>query len=165
MSHDTETVVDAFLVSLKEFIETDSVSGGCSDIVKVGAIYFGDPGVIPPNLIPVFLVQPVQDTPTPPSETLGYEVRNIQILITLLVDAREFFDVSADEAYGDRRMVQVMDALGKWLRQKERRHLSGTAGVRDVRVERTDYFVQVRGQLIAKSAQLTAAVELQRPKN
>ena len=165
MSNDTESVVDALVASLKEFEAADAAEGGCADILRIEMTYFGDPGVIPPDFMPAFMVQPVQDAPGAQfTETLGYEIRDINILITLIVDARLYFDASADEADGDRKMVQVMDALSKWLRVRARRRLDGLAGVRDVSVQRTDYFVQVRGTTISKSAQLTVAVNMQRPR-
>lgn len=154
-----EQVTDKLVAELQTFKDTASADGGCSDILTIEAVYFGDPGVIPVNSYPCFTVQPERDVPQ--GETTGYEMRDLSILITLLIDAREFFDAGVLEADGDRKLVQTMTNLRAWLRRTANRQLDGLDGVREVRVNTTEYLVQVRDTVIAKSAQVSVAVNRQ----
>lgn len=154
-----EEVTDKIVAELTLFKDADTASGGCSDILTIEAVYFGDPGVIPVNSYPCFTVQPEQDVPV--SETTGYEVRDLRLLVTLLIDAREFFDASVLEATGDRAMVKTMGLLRKWLRRTANRRLDGLDGVREVSIASTDYLVQVRDDVVAKSAQINLTVNRQ----
>lgn len=155
-----EHVVDAIVGELETFKDTDSTLGGCADILTIEAVYWGDPGVIPVNSYPAFLVQPVRDLPD--IETTGYEVRDLEVLISLVIDARQYWDASTLEATGDRQMVKVMEKVRNWFRTDHNRSLSGLAGTREVKASATDYMVQVRGSVIAKSAQVTLTVNKQR---
>jgi hypothetical protein len=155
-----EAVVDAIVASLTQFKDTLSADGGCSDLMTIEAVYWGDPIIIPVNSYPAFTVQPVRDLPD--METTGYEVRDLEVLVTLLVDSREYWDASVLEATGDRIMVQVMERVRNWFRRDSTRSLNGLAGVREVSASGTDYMVQVRGSVTAKSAQVTLTVNKQR---
>jgi hypothetical protein len=155
-----EAVVDEIVASLTTFKDTDSASGGCADLMTIEAVYWGDPGVIPVNSYPAFLVQPVRDLPD--IETTGYEVRDLEVLVTLVVDSRAFWDATVLEATADRQMVQVMEKVRNWFRRDSTRSLNGLTGVREVVASATDYMVQVRGSVIAKSAQVTLTVNKQR---
>lgn len=154
-----EEVTDKLVAELTLFKDAESVDGGCSDILSIEAVYFGDPGVIPVNSYPCFTVQPEQDVPV--SETTGYEIRDLRLLITCLIDAREFFDADVNEATGDRQLVQTMGLLRKWLRRTANRRMDGLEGVREVAIASTDYLVQVRDDVIAKSAQINVTVNRQ----
>lgn len=154
-----EQVTDKLIAELTLFKDADAVDGGCADIMTIEAVYFGDPGVIPVNSYPCFTVQPVQDTPQ--EETTGYEVRDLTVLITLLIDAREYFNADALEANGDRKLVQTMGNLRAWLRRTANRRMDGLAGVREVKVTSTEYLVQVRDSVVAKSAQVSVTVNRQ----
>lgn len=155
-----EDVVDKVVAELTTFKNTVSASGGCADIMTIEAVYFGDPGVIPVNSYPCFVVQPIRDRPD--IETTGYEVRDLEILVSLLIDARDFFEATPLEATGDRAMVQVMERVRRWFRRDSNRSLDGLSGVREVKVTAADYNVQVRGGVIAKAAQVTLLVNQQR---
>lgn len=155
-----ELVIDKLKAELQTFSETSSQDGGIADILGIQSIYFGDPGIIPVWLYPAILVQPIRDAPV--SETTGYEVRNLEVLISLIIDAREFFEKDVEEAKGDRKLTQAALAMRKWLRRTANRRLDGEAGnVREVAVDATNYMGEVRGSVIAKSAQLTLAVNKQ----
>jgi len=154
-----EEVTDKLVAELTAFKDTESVDGGCSDIMTIEAVYFGDPGVIPVNSYPCFTVQPEQDVPV--TETTGYEVRDLRLLITCLIDARQFFNADVLEATGDRQLVQTMGNLRKWLRRTANRRLDGLEGVREVSIASTDYLVQVRDDVVAKSAQINVTVNRQ----
>lgn len=155
-----ETVVDAIVAELTELKDTDSSEGGIADILTIEAVYWGDPGIIPVNSYPAFLVQPIRDIPD--IETTGYEVRDLEVLVTCLIDSRSYWDATALEATGDRALTQVMERVRNWFRTDTNRHLSGLAGTREVRATNTDYMVQVRGSVVAKSAQVTLTVNKQR---
>lgn len=154
-----EEVTDKIVSEITLFHETPQADGGCQDILEIAAVYFGDPGVIPVNSYPCFTVQPEQDVPV--SETTGYEVRDLRLLITLLIDARDFFNADALEATGDRQIVRTMGLLRKWLRRTANRRLDDMEGVREVQVASTDYLVQVRDEVVAKSAQISLTVNRQ----
>lgn len=155
-----ELVIDKVLRELRTFAETPVEDGGMSEVMDIEAFYFGDPGILPVYNYPAFLVQPIRDVPE--SETTGYEIRNLEVLISLVIDAREFFDKDTEEATGDRQLVQAALALRKWLRTVANRHLDGEAGnVREVTVSDTNYMVEARTPVIAKSAQLTLTVNKQ----
>ena len=155
-----EDVVDAIIAELETLRTTDSDAGGVADILTIEAIYFGDPGIIPVNSYPAFLVQPVRDLPD--IETTGYEVRDLEVLVTLLIDSRSYWDATALEATGDRKLTQVMEKVRNWFRTDSNRHLDGLDGVRELVATNTDYMMQVRGSVIAKSAQVTLTVNKQR---
>ena len=157
-----EEVVDKIIAELELFDAADSDDGGIADLLQIEAVYFGDPGVIPVNSYPCFTVQPVRDSPD--KETTSYEVRNIQVLLTLLIDAREYFDADVLEASGDRKMVEVMERVRRWFRRDSNRSLDGLTGVREVAVTTTDYNMQVRGGVVAKAAQVTLLVNQQKPR-
>lgn len=158
-----EAVVDKILKELKLFSAAPEAEGGISNIFDIEDYYFGDPGIIPEYNYPVFLVQPVRDTPT--SETTGYEIRNLQILITLAIDAREFFDADSEDANGDRRLARAAALLRRWLRRTANRQLDGEAGqVREVGVTEVNYLPELRGNVITKTAQLTLTVIKQYPR-
>lgn len=154
-----EQVIDKVITEVNTFIETPDAQGGCSDILDVQAVYFGDPGIIPVNSYPAFTVEPVRDEPL--SETTGYEVRRMVISVSLLIDAREYFDADVLEASGDRNMVRTMANLRRWLRRTSNRQMDGLDGVREVAVSATDYMVQVRDSVIAKSAVINLVVDRQ----
>lgn len=154
-----EEVTDKLVSELTAFKDAESADGGCSDIMTIEAVYFGDPGVIPVNSYPCFTVQPERDIPV--SETTGYEVRDLRLLVTCLIDAREYFNASVLEATGDRELVKVMGNLRKWLRRTANRRLDGMDGVREVKIDSTEYLVQVRDDVMAKSAQINVTVNRQ----
>jgi|SRR5687768_18314672 len=158
-----EQVVDKVIRELDIFRQASQVDGGIAGIMDIEAIYFGDPGILPVYNYPAFTVQPLRDAPD--SETTGYEIRNLEVLITLVIDAREFFDKDVEEATGDRKLVQVAFALRRWLRSVANRQLDGEAGpVREVVVSDTNYVAEARDPVIAKSAQVTLMVNKQYPK-
>lgn len=154
-----EAVIDKLVSELTTFKNETYANGGCSDVLDVQAIYFGDPGLIPSDLYPCFTVEAVRDVPQ--SETTGSDVRNLEVSITILIDAREYFDATVDEAEGDRQLVRAAGNLQQWLRRTANRRLDGLAGVREVRVTQTDYTGQVRGSVIAKTASVGLLVNKQ----
>jgi hypothetical protein len=155
-----EAVMDKVVAELQTLIETESADGGISDILDVEAVYWGDPYILPANTYPTITVSPVRDEPK--SETTGYDVRDLNILINVLIDLRQYFEADTDEADGDRKLTQAADAVNAWFRRKSNRTLDGLEGVRDVRVSTTDYQYQPRGAVLAKGAQIALTVNRQR---
>ena len=154
-----EAVIDKLVAEATAFKSTPEADGGCSDILDIQAVYFGDPGLIPAALYPCVTVEPVRDAPV--SETTGFDVRDLEVTVTVLIDAREYFDSTVDEADGDRQLVKTVSLLQRWLRRTANRQLDGLAGVREVKVQSTDYMGQVRGSVVAKSAQVSLLVNKQ----
>jgi hypothetical protein len=155
-----ELVTDKLISELNDWSTKPQADGGIADILKIESVYFGDPGIIPVWLYTAIMVQPIVDDPA--SETTGYEIRNLELLITLVINSTEFFDKDVEEATGDRKLVQAAGSMRAWLRRVANRRLDGEAGnVREVVVDATRYMVEVRGSVIAKSAQLTLTVNKQ----
>lgn len=159
-----ELVTDKIIAELTAYSESPPSAGGIEGLLKIESIYFGDPGIIPVWLYPTITVQPISDAPV--SETTGYEVRNLELLITLAIDSREFFDKDVEEAKGDRKLVQAAQAMRLWLRSTANRQLDGEASgpgekVREVAVSAINYTPEVRGTVITKSAQVTLTVNKQ----
>jgi hypothetical protein len=154
-----EAVIDKLVSELTTFKDAISNEGGCADILEIQAIYFGDPGLIPSILYPCFTVEPSRDDPA--GETTGYEIRDLQLQISVLIDARSYFDATVEEAQGDRQLVQTMHNLKRWLRTVANRHLDDQEGVREVKVPRVEYTGQVRGDVIAKTGSVTVEVNKQ----
>jgi hypothetical protein len=155
-----EDVVDKVIEDLEALSEAGDEDNGLADIMTIEAVYFGDPLVIPVNSYPCFMVQPIRDGPE--SETTGYEVLDLTILITLLIDAREFFDSTVLEATGDRELVRAIERVRNHFRRDSKRSLDSLPGIREVKATAAEYNVQVRGGVIAKAAQVTLLINHQR---
>jgi hypothetical protein len=152
-----EETVDALIEVVTAWSEAMSADGGIADVMTVNSIYWGDPGQLPQYAYPSVYVQPTRDEPD--IETTGYEVVNLSILIGIMIDAREFFDASVEEATGDRNLTRAAASLRRWLRRETNRTLDGS--IRELKVLITDYVPEVRGEVIVKSAQLSLVVNTQ----
>ena len=137
-----EAVADKIIEELKYLAETEQADSGILDIVPVQAVFFGDPGIIQQSLYPCITVQPESDVPI--GETTGYDKRSLRIEVSLLIDAREYFDVNVDEAIGDRALVQATYNIARWFRRPAKRTLDQLPGVVEVAVEDTIYRTQDR---------------------
>lgn len=152
-----EETVDALVAIVTEWSQAVAADGGIADVMQINSVYWGDPGQLPQYNYPATYVQPQRDEPD--IETTGYEVVNLSILVGIMIDARDFFDASVEEATGDRDLTRAAASLRRWLRRETHRTLDGT--VRDVKVLTTDYIPEVRGEVIVKSAQLSLVVNTQ----
>jgi hypothetical protein len=152
-----EEVTDKIISEVKLWMAADQADGGIADLFTINSVYFGDPGVLPVYAYPAVTVQGTRDTPQ--SETTGAEMRDLTILVSIMIDAREFFAASVEEATGDRDLTRAAGSLRRWLRRDSNRSLDGT--VRQLKVLTTDYVPEVRGEIITKSAQLTLVVNKQ----
>lgn len=150
-----EVVIDAIRDEIKTLSETLSEDGGVNDILSIRAIYFGDPIIVPTDLYPCVLVEPNDDDDH--AETTGYDKRLLKIRVTLMIDAREYFDASVDEATGDRLLVQATAKIAQWFRRRSKRTLDGR--VMDTKVLNIDYRKQERGAVAAKASQLHLLIE------
>lgn len=154
-----EEVIDKLVAEATLWSQTPVADGGIQDELTFQSVYWGDPGVMPAFSYPAITVQGTLDEPQ--SETTGYEVVDLTILIGIHIDARDFFDASVEEATGDRALVRAASSLRRWLRRDNNRSLDGLSGVRELKVTTTDYLPEVRGEVITKSAQLTLVVNKQ----
>lgn len=152
-----EETVDALVEVVNAWTQALAEDGGVLDVLTVNSVYWGDPGQLPQYNYPSVYVQPTRDEPD--IETTGYEVVNLSILVGIMIDAREFFDASVEEATGDRDLTRAAASLRRWLRRETNRTLDGT--VREIKVITTDYMPEVRGEVIVKSAQLSLVVNKQ----
>lgn len=154
-----EPIIDKIIEEVHLWAETPVVNGGNAEVFTVNSVYFGDPGVLPTYAYPAVTVIGTNDVPD--IETTGYEVVDLTLLVSIMIDAREFFNASVEEATGDRDLVKAASSLRRWLRRKSNRSLDSLQGVREVRILRTEYLPEVRGEVITKSAQLTLVVNKQ----
>lgn len=152
-----EETIDALVEVVTAWTQATAENGGILDVLTVNSVYWGDPGQLPQYNYPSVYVQPTRDEPD--IETTGYEVVNLSILVGIMIDAREFFDASVEEATGDRDLTRAAASLRRWLRRETNRTLAGT--VREIKVITTDYMPEVRGEVIVKSAQLSLVVNKQ----
>lgn len=157
-----EAVIDFITADLAAFASADDADGGIKDIVEDDIVVFwGDPGIIAVQNYPCFTVEPVDGKPT--GGTTARENRDLTVLITFLIDAREYWEVdSPAEATGDRTIARVADRLESRYIAKAKSLLDGLSGVRSVSVSGTSYTPQPRGAVFAKSAELTLTVNRSR---
>lgn len=157
-----EAVIDFITTDLAAFSDANDADGGIKDIVGDDIVVFwGDPGIIAVQNYPCFTVEPVDGKSA--GGTTARENRDLVVLITFLIDAREFFDVeSPSEATGDRTLTRVADRLESRYIAKAKSLLDGMNGVRSVSVSGTSYTPQPRGAVFAKSAELTLTVNRSR---
>lgn len=149
-----EDVIDKIIEEVGQVNLLDEADGGIADILPLQAIYFGDPGIIPASLYPCVTVSP--DLDDPEGETTGYDKRALRVHVSLHIDARQYFDASADEAMGDRMLVKATFALTRWFRRRSKRTLDGL--VIDTAVQDTAYRQLQRGNIPAKSSRTTLVV-------
>ena len=159
-----ETVIDWVVADLEAFASADSADGGIADIVEDEVVVFwGDPGIIAVQNYPCFTVAPERGTKA--GGTTGSENRDLTLLITFLMDGREYFETeSPTEATGDRKLVKVADALEARYIGKAKSLLDHMTGVRSAEVTGTQYTPQPRGSVFAKSAEMTLVVNKSRPR-
>lgn len=151
-----EDVVDRLVEEVKALAETPAAEGGFAEALPLKAVYFGDPGIIPASLYPCATVDPVMDSEE--DETTGADRRELMVEIGLHIDARDYFERDADEASGDRALVQATFALGRWFRRRSKRSLDGLTGVINVRVGDAQYRASARGSVITKSSKTTLRI-------
>jgi len=149
-----ETVADKIIQELKDLNEKPSAEGGIADVLPLTAVYFGDPGLIPASLYPAVTVEPASDDSE--GETTGYDKRDLRLNLSIHIDARQYFDANADEAIGDRMLVQVTSLVLANFRRRSKRTLDGT--VTNITVGPTQYRTQQRGNVISKSSRTTLIV-------
>lgn len=149
-----EKIIDKLIEEITLLNQTDSANGGIADVLPLNAIYFGDPGIIPASLYPCVTVSP--DFTSPDGGTTGYDNTNHRIEISVLIDARQYFDSTVDEAQGDRLIVQAITAINRWFQTRRNRTLDGT--VQKLSIEATQYRKRERGQVFAREAGTTFVV-------
>lgn len=155
-----ETLMDKVVAELKEFRDADSSAGGIADIVTVEAVFWGDPVVVSVANYPCFVVEPVSG-PANAGGTIGrsgLDFNEMSVMVSYLIDYREFFEADPEETSGTRNLVKVGDALHAWMRKSANLLLDDMPGVRSVAVSGVQYIPQPRDMVFAKSAVLTLTV-------
>jgi hypothetical protein len=153
-----EAVVDAIIGQVEAFLQAPVDVGGLDGKLDIKAIYFGDPGVLPVSNFPCVTVEPESNRPV--GESTGFDKRELTVYVGIHIDAREYYDTDADEATGDRMLVEASEALSTWFRKREVRQLDGT--VQDLSVQETVYQPIRRGpSIISKSSRTTFAIRKQ----
>ena len=116
-----EHIIDRLIEEIKKLTSLTRTDGGLADVIEVKSVYFGDPGVVPQSLMPCVMVEPVAESPN--GETTSYDKRTIDVSILLMIDAREYFEVDASEAMGDRKLVQSAEIVSRYFRAQDKRQL------------------------------------------
>lgn len=149
-----EDIIDRLIEEIKNLTSLTRADGGLSDVLEVKAVYFGDPGVIPQSLMPCVMVEPIAESPN--GETTSYDKRFLEINLLVMIDARDYFEVDAEEAMGDRKLVQSAAIISRYFRSQDKRQLSGL--VNDIMVNDTTYDIQDRGNAIVKTARVNLQI-------
>ncbi len=149
-----EEIVDRLIEEIKTLTSLTRADGGLADVLEVKSVYFGDPGIIPQSLMPCVMVEPIAESPN--GETTSYDKRFMEINILLMLDAREYFEVDAEEAMGDRKLVQSAALVSRYFRSQDKRQLGGL--VNDIMVNDTTYDIQDRGNAIVKTARVNLQI-------
>lgn len=155
-----EQVIDKVIAELGTMVVTPASGGGIEDILPLKAIYFGDPGIIPASLYPCAVVEP--DDSDPQGGTTAADKRDLVVEVSLLIDARDYFDSAVDEAGGDRLLVQSVAKLERWFSTRRNRTLDGT--VHNCAVGRIRYRKRERGVVFAKEAGTTLHIRKSYPR-
>ena len=161
-----EAVIDWVVDELSTFSAASEADGGIADAVHESGVtetlpvFWGDPGVIAVTNYPCWTVAPMRGQPM--GGTTGTVKRDLSVLITFLIDGREYFELDPEEANGDRLLVRVADRLETWMERKTKSRLDGLPGVHSAEVSGTEYTPQPRGSVFAKSAELVLTVNRSR---
>lgn len=149
-----EEIIDRLIQEIKTLTSLTRADGGLADVLEVKSVYFGDPGIIPQSLMPSVMVEPIAESPN--GETTSYDKRFLEVNILLMIDAREYFEVDAEEAMGDRKLVQSAAIVSRYFRSQDKRKLDGL--VNDIMVNDTTYDIQDRGNAIVKTARVNLQI-------
>jgi hypothetical protein len=152
-----EDIIDKIIAEIEWLSGNTVEDGGFGEEFELKAVYFGDPGIIPQSLYPCAVVVP--DVTDPTSQSTGWDQRTIDIDIGLLLDAREYFDASVDEANGDRMLVRASEVLAAHFQRRSKVTLDNMNGVVRLAVGATTYRVQERGGVIAKASRTVLTVQ------
>jgi len=149
-----EEIIDRLIEEIRTLTSLTRADGGLADVLEVKSVYFGDPGIIPQSLMPCVMVEPIAESPN--GETTSYDKRSMEVNILLMLDAREYFEVDAEEAMGDRKLVQSAALVSRYFRSQDKRQLGGL--VNDIMVNDTTYDIQDRGNAIVKTARVNLQI-------
>jgi len=153
-------VIDKIVQELGAMAEADSSEGGIADVLPLRAIYFGDPGIIPASLYPCAVVEP--DDSDPSGGNTAADRRDLVVEVSLLIDARDYFDSTVDEANGDRLLVQSVARLERWFSTRRNRTLDGS--VQNCAVGRIKFRKRERGGVFAKEVGATLHIRKTYPR-
>lgn len=159
-----EKVIDAVITELNTLKDKDYDEGGFRDEIDLEEVWFDDPRILPSESYPFIYVAP--GTSRKVNEQTGFIDRDLTILIGLLVDPREFYDVTeVSEATASREMLRTVYAIERHFERKTLRMPGGLAeNTKNVEVGETVYSQQLRGDLYGRSALVTLTVRKQYPR-
>lgn len=149
-----EDIIERLIQEIKNLTSLTRSDGGLSDVLDIKSVYFGDPGIVPQSLLPCAMVEPISESPD--GETTSYDKKVMVVAISLMLDARQYFDVDAEEAMGDRKLVQSAEIISRYFRAQDKRKLDGL--VNDIMVTDTTYDIQDRGNAIVKTARVNLQI-------
>jgi hypothetical protein len=152
-----EAVIDKIIEQIGLLSQTPTSEGGFRDDVPITSVYFGDLGVFPQDAYPLAYVEP--DLDTPEVRTTGYQRRNLVMRVALLLDARDYFEQSADEASGTRALVRASEAIRSHFERRSMLTLGSAEGVVNVVVRDTAFIRNGRGKVVTKESHLTLVVQ------
>ncbi len=159
-----EQVIDKLIEEMEYLRVTDSEDGGLVGIIDIRTeTKFDDPGIVLVDEYPYIYVAAISDAPN--IETLGrsgYDTRSLTIMVTICVNASDYFDPSVSEAPGARVLIQAMAKVRAHLRRLAKRNLDFSAGqVRNVIVASTNYVPDLRGDAFVRMAATTLVIDKQ----
>ena len=74
---------------------------------KVKAFYVGDPWIIPESLLPCIMINPIRTETNIIDNQRDSHVHNIEI--SLIVDARQYFDATPENMVGTQFLMETME--------------------------------------------------------
>lgn len=160
-----EQVLDKLVADIQDLADKPFSIGGFSDEMPLESdVYWGEsPTFTGIESYPLIEVAPVLSEPA--GGTTQKVNRELTIRVTLLYDARAFFDeTETAEATASREVVRTMDSIEKYLEQTASTTLDGLA--RKAEVGATDYAPALpRGIVNVRSASATINVQIERPRS
>jgi hypothetical protein len=155
-------VLDKLVDELTDFIAADAEDGGLVGIINIASVQKGDPGWMTADEYPYAMVQVAPKAPK--SETMGragWDVLSHEYLITIMVDATEYYDPDTVGNDAEGPLEDAAIAMWLWFRRLAKRQLDGLVGVRNVTVGSVDFPPDERGEVYVKRALLSLTVERQ----
>ena len=159
-----EEVIDKLQIDIQELANTPFSVGGFSDEISLNSpVYWGELPLAGVEAFPAIEIVPILSEPAGGTTTEVW--RDLTIRVTLLFDAREFYDTTeTSEATATRECVRTMESIERYLEKTSKVHLDGL--VRKAEVGATEYAPQLpRGTVNVSSASATVEVQIARPRS
>jgi hypothetical protein len=154
-----DKVLDAVIEQLDIIKDIPYDEGGFLDEIDLpDNVWFDDPKILAENQYPFMFVEPVNSVKV--NETTKDIERSLTIRIGLVVDPRLYYDASeVTETSASREMIRTVEAIRRHFERTSLRVPNGLSeNTTSLEVGSTDYLQQLRGDLYARSAQITLSV-------